>query len=125
MGLWDSTVDSIPETDPWGREWLETPDIVPDDPFPQDGPGLDYADLSPPEEWGVSGNVGANVEADVENVQDLAGDAGDVVVTAVEDATDDAVPEWAPYAVAGIGLLVVLSVLAPYAEIGSEVATRA
>jgi hypothetical protein len=53
-------------------------------------------------------------------IDETAETAGDVGGQAVDNATD-VVPEWAPYAAAGVGLLLLLAVLRPYASMGAEV----
>jgi hypothetical protein len=54
-------------------------------------------------------------------IDETADTAGDVGGQAVDNATD-VLPEWAPYAAVGVGLLLLLAVLRPYASVGAEVA---
>lgn len=79
----------------------DEPGIFAENPFPQGGPGLDFADFSPPPESKTSGKVGQNVKADAETVKQAAADVpaiamggvsdiGSVVVGKAEDEASDA-----------------------------------
>lgn len=63
-------------------------DLVADNPFPRNGPGIDLADLRVPEDSGVSGNVPANVDATSTDVKQGAQEAGKAVTGGVSDIAE-------------------------------------
>lgn len=77
--------------------------------------------------WAEAAVDASTYSADgADGAEDAVGDVTDAAGDAVDGVTDpstylDPFPDWAPYAAAGVGLLVVLMVLAPYAELGAEV----
>jgi hypothetical protein len=78
--------------------------------------------------WATDGEVrmGGEVSEETEEtiggvVDETADAAGDAASNAGDALTPD-LPGWAPYAAAGVGVLVLLLVLSPYAKLGAEVA---